>query len=97
MARYAIIENNKVINITEWNGDTSMWSPPAGTSAVLATDQVGIGCSYIDGNYVFASVNGDSTTAEKFIETIQRIQEVIPDVGVTTDVIVGFPGETDEE
>lgn len=68
MARYAIIENNKVINITEWNGDTSMWSPPAGTSAVLATDQVGIGCSYIDGNYVFASVNGDSTTAEKFIE-----------------------------
>ena len=36
-------------------------------------------------------------TAEKFIETIQRIQEVIPDVGVTTDVIVGFPGETDEE
>ena len=29
-------------------------------------------------------------TAEKFIETIQRIQEVIPDVGVTTDELVSY-------
>lgn len=35
------------------------------------------------------------TTAE-FAEKIARIREVMPDVAITTDVIVGFPGETDE-
>lgn len=36
-------------------------------------------------------------TAEKFIERCDRIRELVPDVAFTTDVIVGFPGETDEE
>lgn len=35
------------------------------------------------------------TTAE-FAEKIARIREAMPDVAITTDVIVGFPGETDE-
>ena len=68
MALYAIIENNKVINLTEWNGDTSIWSPPTGTTAVLANDKVAIGCSYIDNAYVFESVSGDSTNTQKFAE-----------------------------
>ena len=36
-------------------------------------------------------------TAEKFVQKINQIQLAIPDLGITTDVIVGFPGETDEE
>lgn len=36
-------------------------------------------------------------TAERFIERCDRIRELVPDVAYTTDVIVGFPGETDEE
>jgi threonylcarbamoyladenosine tRNA methylthiotransferase MtaB len=35
------------------------------------------------------------TTAE-FAEKIRRIREIMPDVAITTDLIVGFPGESDE-
>ncbi len=33
----------------------------------------------------------------RFLEKLERIREVIPDVAFTTDMIVGFPGETDDE
>jgi len=36
-------------------------------------------------------------TVEEFATKIERIQEAMPDVAITTDVIVGFPGETDEQ
>jgi tRNA-2-methylthio-N6-dimethylallyladenosine synthase len=35
-------------------------------------------------------------TAEKFEELVARIRAARPGIAVTTDVIVGFPGETDE-
>jgi tRNA-2-methylthio-N6-dimethylallyladenosine synthase len=35
-------------------------------------------------------------TAAKFTELVQRIRAARPDIAVTTDVIVGFPGETEE-
>ena len=35
-------------------------------------------------------------TVAEFAEKISRIREAMPDVAITTDVIVGFPGETDE-
>ncbi|WP_314584612.1 tRNA (N(6)-L-threonylcarbamoyladenosine(37)-C(2))-methylthiotransferase MtaB [Paenibacillus terrigena] len=36
-------------------------------------------------------------TVEEFATKIERIQEAMPDVAITTDVIVGFPGETEEQ
>lgn len=34
---------------------------------------------------------------EAFYNTIERVREVRPDVALTTDIIVGFPGESEEE
>ena len=36
-------------------------------------------------------------TRERYLETIERIREAIPGTGFSTDLIVGFPGETDED
>lgn len=36
-------------------------------------------------------------TIEKFEEIIQKLREKIPDISISTDIIVGFCGETEEE
>ena len=37
------------------------------------------------------------TTPEKYEALIHQIHELLPDATITTDVIVGFPGETEED
>ncbi len=36
-------------------------------------------------------------TAEKYMGIIERLKKSVPDVSITSDIIVGFPGETDED
>ena len=36
-------------------------------------------------------------TRERFLGIIQKLRQARPEIGITTDIIVGFPGETEED
>jgi len=38
-----------------------------------------------------------SYRGERFLGILQRVREAIPDAAITSDIIVGFPGETEED
>ncbi len=59
-------------------------------------------CSHLhlplqSGNDKILEAMGRRYTSRFFVERTAAIRERIPDIGITTDVIVGFPGETDEQ
>jgi len=36
-------------------------------------------------------------TAEQYLTVIEKLKKAVPDVSITSDIIVGFPGETEED
>ncbi len=58
-------------------------------------------------NYIHLPVQSGSTSVlqrmnrkysrEQYIELIRKLRDTVPDIAISTDIIVGFPGETEEE
>src|SRR5919108_1169606 len=59
-------------------------------------------CEYIHlpvqsgSNSVLKRMHRGYTQAE-YLATVERLRALVPDVAISTDIIVGFPGETDED
>ena len=47
-------------------------------------------------NRILQSMNR-KYTREKYLERVEAIRAKVPDISLTTDLIVGYPGETEEE
>ncbi len=77
MARYALVENNKSVNIVEWDGDTSKWSPPSGQTAVaIGTSAVGIGMTYTGAGFIIPTV-GDELTPDEYWREIRGERDAL--------------------
>jgi tRNA-2-methylthio-N6-dimethylallyladenosine synthase len=49
------------------------------------------------GSNVILQAMNRGYTREKYLELIQKLRAAVPDIGLSTDFIAGFPGETEED
>mmetsp|Transcript_25555 Transcript_25555/g.43631 ORF Transcript_25555/g.43631 Transcript_25555/m.43631 type:complete len:779 (-) Transcript_25555:99-2435(-) len=69
---------------------------------VDAVAETNAACEYFhipfqSGSNAVLKAMGRGHTREKFLSIVNRIRQRLPDAAITADVIVGFPGETEED
>ena len=69
---------------------------------ILAMAESGKVCEHLhlpiqSGSNRILKVMNRRYTREDYLDLVDQIREQIPDIAITTDIIVGFPGETDED
>tara|TARA_R100000742_G_C4276282_1_gene97242 strand:+ start:1982 stop:2395 length:414 start_codon:yes stop_codon:yes gene_type:complete len=75
MGIYAVVEDNKITNVIEWDGNTTTWTPPTGSTMVgIASTEyagIGIGQSYIDGKFIIPEYV-DPTPLSEYYEQVRE-------------------------
>jgi len=69
---------------------------------VDAVSETQAACEYFhipfqSGSNAILKAMGRGHTREKFLQIVDRIRDRLPDAAITADVIVGFPGETEQD
>ncbi|MCH1922298.1 radical SAM protein, partial [Shewanella sp. A3A] len=49
------------------------------------------------GSSEILKIMGRKYTREQYLDLVRKIKAAIPDVALSTDIIVGFPNETEEQ
>ncbi len=83
---------------------TFIFSPRPGTEAAALTDRFvdPAVCGHLHlplqagSDRVLAAMHR-GYTAERYLEKLAAARAAVPDLAVSTDIIVGFPGETDAD
>jgi len=50
--KYALVSNNQIVNIIEWDGDTKTWQPPENLTVHKLEGPISIGWLWNNGNPV---------------------------------------------
>jgi hypothetical protein len=106
MARYAIVNNGKIENVCEWDGDTAKWSPPEGAVAVEVEGRsVGPGWTYDGRDFTPPAPEHVLVTLDELLENyhtpeqfaaIRRADELAKTLAIGDPQGV-LTNETDEE
>lgn len=62
--RWAMIKDGVVVNVCLWDGLLTTWQPPEGIEMQLAPDQIAIGWTYVNGEWIAPIIPSEEATLD---------------------------------